>query len=455
MSVSELLCLFVVIFISLLIIIAMFIKAKKLYRKAYYDDVTSLHNRVFFREEAQRILTKNKNQKYALIITNIAHFRTIYGCYGPSLGDFILRFFSEKLLAITPQNVLLARAKEDKFQILLPYKTRGEIIEYLELLAKEIHSFKSEDVPTKLYIRCGVGLLDGEIDDYFKMQSYVELARKEAIKRGTVYHFFDTEMADKLRREKDFSDIMETALENREFKVYYQAKYDTYTNKVIGAEALVRWDSVIRGFKKPDEFIPVFEKNGFIIELDFFVLEEVCKMLRQQLDSGATPVPISVNQSRVHLLKDNYCQRMRDMIKKYDLPAGLVELEITETVSIDMQKACNTMMELKTMGYNLSIDDFGNGYSSFPILFNVPIDTLKIDKDFISKPGNIKTREILLRMIVAMSHELNLTLVCEGVEKKEQVEFLQANGCKNVQGYLYARPVPQEDFLKGNFLKFS
>lgn len=436
--------------ILLLIAVGIYVIVK-LYRKAYYDDVTVLHNRVYFREKAKKILKKKNKQDYALIVSNIVHFRTIYGCYGPEIGDLILRFFAKKLLSINP-NILLCRAKEDKFQILLPYKSQRDISNYLERLSREVHTFHSEEVPTKLYIRCGVGLIDGTLINFHKMLSFVELARKEAIKRGEIYYIFDQAMADFLHKEKDFTDIFEISLRNNEFKLYYQAKYDIVENKVIGAEALIRWNCSSYGFMRPDEFIPVFERNGFIIDIDYFVLEEVCKMLRSQIDAGKEPVPISVNQSRLHLLHDDYCQRMAAMIEKYKIPPKLIELEITETVYMDLKRVAPTLIELKKMGYMLAIDDFGNGYSSFPLLFNVPIDSLKIDKDFISSPGNIRAREILLKMIVEISKELKLNLVCEGVENKSQVDFLLANGCKNVQGYLYAKPVPQEDFLNQRYL---
>lgn len=445
----------IVIVAAFFVLIFYFLRRlKELYKKAYIDDVTGLYNRVYFHDEVQKILEKNPNQKYALMATNIVHFRTIYGSYGPELGNVILKFFAEKAVSIR-NDVLVARAKEDKYQILLPYETKQEIIDYIEKLSQLVHTFSSETVPTKLYIRCGVGLMDGQTDvSFFRMLSYVELARKEAINRACTYYFFDTEMGERLRREKEFSDIMESALQNGEFKVYYQAKHDIVENTVIGAEALVRWDSSVKGFMKPDEFIPVFERNGFVIDLDFYVLEEVCKMLRSQLDCGKRAVPVSVNQSRMHFLHDDYCERMRQVLLKYSLPPGLIELEITETAYMNMSGSKEKLIELKNMGYQLSIDDFGNGYSSFPLLFNVPIDTLKIDKDFLFSAGNRTTREILLKMIVEMSKEMNLSIICEGVEKEEQVDFLLSNGCKNVQGYLYARPVPESDYLDGNYLKF-
>lgn len=423
----------------------------KFYRKAFFDSVTNLYNQVYFREKTLKLLKKNTEKKYSLIATNIAHFRTIYGSYGPRLGNIILRYFA-KCVSLIRKDALVARAKEDKFQILLSYKTKDEIIDFLEKLSVEVHKFHSDEMSTKLFIRCGVGLLDGKVD-FYNMLSYVELARKEAIKHGIVYYFFNDEMAQKLHKEKEFSDLMEGALSKGEFKVYYQPKYDILTNQVIGAEALVRWASSKFGFLRPDEFIPIFEQNGFIVEIDFFVLEEVCKMLRKELDEGRKPKPVSVNQSRMHLSQPNYIERMQKILEKYNLPKGLVELELTETVHMDLRKACKTMIELKKLGYMLSIDDFGNGYSSFPILFNVPIDTLKIDKDFLYSVGNLKIKEVLLKMVVEMTKELKLNLICEGVERPEHVQFLLANNCRNAQGNFYSSPVSQEDYLKESYLK--
>ena len=195
-------------------------------------------------------------------------------------------------------------------------------------------------------------------------------------------------MENKIIKEKEIEENMEKALDEREFIVYYQPKVDIKTEKIIGAEALVRWISKKNGFMNPGEFIPIFEREGFIIELDFFILEEVFKLIKEWLDNGKDPITISVNQSRVHLSNPFYIERLENLIKKYEIPTKYVELELTESLFMEIDTAIDTVNKLKGLGFSISIDDFGSGFSSLNMLKSIPIDVVKIDREFLNESEN-------------------------------------------------------------------
>ena len=198
----------------------------------------------------------------------------------------------------------------------------------------------------------------------------------------------------------------------------------------------------------PGEFVPLFESNGFILELDFYCMEQVYKMLRARLDAGQKAVRVSINQSRMHFGQKNYIARLNALREKYQIPNELIELELTESIFADMQDISRGVEELKANGYHLSVDDFGSGYSSLNMIKEIPIDTLKIDRDFLSDDEQESGRyQKVIRKVVELAKELNMSIICEGVEKEEQADFLQSVGCMYAQGFLYAKPMPEQDFL--------
>ena len=210
----------------------------------------------------------------------------------------------------------------------------------------------------------------------------------------------------------------------------------------------MRWNSPGRGVLSPIEFIPIFEKNGFVMQLDFYVLKHVCATQRHLLEAGVRPLPVSVNQSRTHINDPQYVEKLRRLISEYRLPSGLLELELTEYLFMENESVVGTLHKIKDMGLLLSIDDFGSGYSSLNLLRDIPIDYLKIDKGFLRELQlSDKTKAILTR-IIQMANDLRITPVCEGVETREQAELLKNMGCLLCQGYLYARPMPEKEYLK-------
>ena len=263
---------------------------------------------------------------------------------------------------------------------------------------------------------------------------------------GKYVAVYDDSMRLSLLREQRILDEMETALEKKQFQVYYQPKHDTRNGDVSGAEALVRWIHPEFGFMSPGEFIPLFEKNGFITELDLYVWEEVCKTMAFWKKKGLPPISVSVNLSRADFGKYHLAQKIQDLADKYEIPHELLHLEVTESAYTDnAEQIIHVVDELREMGFKIEMDDFGAGYSSLNMLNELSIDVLKLDMRFVQTKSFTRNKSIL-RFIISLSKWMNLITVAEGAETKEQVDELRSLGCDYVQGYYYAKPMSEEKF---------
>ncbi|HGZ2699170.1 TPA: putative bifunctional diguanylate cyclase/phosphodiesterase, partial [Clostridioides difficile] len=279
---------------------------------------------------------------------------------------------------------------------------------------------------------------------------------RKTIKGGhkNSFAFYDKEMHKKILKEKEIENSMVDALNNGEFIVYFQPKYSLSDYQIIGAEALVRWDNPQKGLIPPIEFIPVFERNGFIVNIDFYVFEEVCKKIREWMDEGQKVVPISVNLSRMHFVNSNFIEEFKLIVDKYKIPTRLIELELTETAVLDnIEGLLDTMNNLKEKGFVISMDDFGTGYSSLNLLKELPVDILKLDRAFFTEKDESNNEKIVISNVIKMAKELKMKVISEGVETISQVEFLKQIGCDMVQGYLFSKPMPVKEFEKIAFKK--
>ena len=264
---------------------------------------------------------------------------------------------------------------------------------------------------------------------------------------------FDAKLEEILTTEHDIENRMIDALKNNEFKAWYQAKYDLKTRKIIGAEALVRWISPELGFMPPGKFIPLFEQNGFVIQVDYYILEKTCQLQRLRLNAGKEVVPISVNQSRLHMTEDGYLDKMRAIVEKYNLPPNLIELEITETMFGDFDKkdrrqnAERIINGLKELGFTISVDDFGAGYSSFSLLSSLPMDIMKIDRSVLTGADSSQKMRQILGKVIELGKSLGMSVICEGIETPEEEKLLLSLGCRYGQGFYNAKPMPVDDFI--------
>ena len=305
---------------------------------------------------------------------------------------------------------------------------------------------------TKIVLHTRAGITHYEKD--FSVQQAIDRALI-ACHQDANYEvkIFDDKLQETLTLNHDIEGRMEQALIDGEFQTWYQPKYDIRTRKIVGAEALVRWISPDLGFMPPGKFIPLFERNGFVIQVDYYLLEQTCKLQRERLDAGKEVVPISVNQSRLHMTEEGYLEKLQMIVDTYELPAGLIELEITETMFGDFDaksgqdNAAYIVGELHKMGFGVSVDDFGSGYSSFMLLGSLPFDVMKIDRSLLTGADKSQRMREILGNVINLGHALKMKVLCEGIETREEEELLLELGCHIGQGFLNAKPMPVADFV--------
>ena len=416
---------------------------------AYTDEVTKGKNLNFFTKEAMILLEVNQELPYIIQRFDIANFRYLNEAYGHLRADEILKACIDIYQEIYSERELCVRMDSDQFLTLTI--NDNDVAERRKQYCERLNEYAQQGgITYPIQLRFGIYQIrkqDREID---VMIDRANVARKSIAesKTETIAYYTDSLMHDMRKLDKIESD-MQNALETGEFKVFLQAKWDIVNDHVAGAEALVRWIKPDGNMVFPDEFIPVFEQNGFIEKLDFYMLETVCKRMEQVLKDGGTIYPVSVNQSRVLLHSPDYVDRIQGIFDKYQIPRQCVELEVTETSLADSREhMIGVLKQLKQEEVQLAMDDFGSGYSSLNLLKDMPFDVLKIDREFFSESLTSESSTLILQKIIEMADGLGMEVICEGVENEKQVELLRKIGCKRVQGYYYARPVPMEEYVK-------
>lgn len=426
-----------------------------IYQLAYSDSLTGLPNKNQFLEEASACIQESHD--FALVHLNINNFKFFNELMGFDMGDRLLRHITKEIKNCVYDGECYCRDFSDHFCLLLSFSNKELLQKRLNDLLEHISLFsKSENIDYSIVCCCGVKIIDEETkkSDIHTLldKAYMALdGTKELHKNSIVY--FDEALHKETVKKNNILNHMNQALENREFVPYLQPKVNLSTGKLAGAEALVRWvDKTEKPIYYPDEFIPLFEENGFIIQLDLYILEEICKKLRRWINAGYTPVPISVNQSRILFYQSDYLDNLTSILKRYAISPSLIILEITETIATENQFMLeNRIQELHKLGFAVSMDDFGSGYSSLNTLNELSIDELKIDRIFLSgteKPDTHTKRHIIIHSILQLSRELLISTVAEGIETKEQMEFLKESGCNIGQGYYFSKPIPVKEFEK-------
>lgn len=432
---------------------------EQLKKLAYYDSLSGIRNKEKFKKDSIYILHNYYKDNFYLVQLDVNKFKYINEMFGYAEGNKILVHIANVLKHNINKYELCARMDNDHFILLLSCNTDTDLLNRLSKINNEICNLSTSN-SSKYKIVMSSGIYKINInDDRQKIDLLIDRAniaaktKKEKYEHS--YSFFNEDTRNRLYREKKLEDNMNKALEKGEFVVYYQPKYSLNDgNEIEGAEALIRWNNPDMGFISPVDFIPLFERNGFIVNIDMFVFEEVCKTLRKWLNKGYNPVPISVNISRVHLHRDNFIENITELINKYNISPKFIELELTESVVFDnLNILIDIIKRLKKIGFLISMDDFGSGYSSLNLLKDLPFDILKLDRGFLIETTDTKRGKMIISKIVEMSKAINIKVICEGVETNEQVEFLKEIGCDKVQGYLFARPMVLSEFEK--LLKFS
>lgn len=423
------------------------------------DSLTNAYNLAPFTNEASKLVQAHPENQYAIAYIDIDKFNYINETYGYQEGDYVLISFANAIESILHEDEIFARVNSDRFVVLIaipPGKNYQEalsrrLLHELDGKMKEIPRCGSDSDFHRIYLVIGVNMVDRN-DNMTLNIDRANIARKNiVIHHKSKMEYFDEKANSELTHQLEVEEVMEKALENEEFVVYYQPKFDLEKNTLCAAEALIRWQRPEIGLVPPNEFIPIFENNGFIIEVDYYVYEHVCKKLRELMDNDLPVVPVSVNFSRVHISDPHFIERLTAPIERYQIPTSLLVIELTESALVEEKEGIvllSLLNKIHDCGFQLSMDDFGSGMSSLNLLRTMPFDELKLDKDFFQEGSTNLRERIVIRNIVRMAAELDMTVVSEGVETEEQAAFLREIYCQVGQGYLFDRPLPESVFIE-------
>ena len=427
---------------------------KKIAEASYKDMITGYGNFEKFKINAQKILNENKDTNFALSYFNIKSFKYINEAYGYSVGDMTLKTVADIFNKYIGENEAFSRVINDTFIVLMQYPDNAYFMRTFESIKNEVHD-ACKLIQDKFSIDFITGIL--LIDDNMRSYDIMHLVDRAIMtekaideKSGISYAYYDDEYHKRIIDAAQIENSMYDALKNGEFCAYAQPKYDIVTNKLIGGELLVRWLSPTRGFLEPSSFIPTFEKNGFIYNIDFFMLEEACKSIRKYLDEDVEALPFSVNLSRATISHKDLLTRIQNTVDKYYIPHHYIEFEITESIFAEQyDEMINVLKRLKDMDFLINMDDFGSGYSSLTLLKDLPVDIIKLDHDFLSRSAANDERSVtILQGIIDMAHAMDIRIVSEGIETDEQLDMLRSINCEIGQGFLFAKPMPIDDYDK-------
>lgn len=410
------------------------------------DSMTGLPNASGFRSFVNRLNVSGEISEYSAFYLNLVNFELVNKEYGKLEADRVIVRYAKLLLSYVDEDECAARLSGDNF-ILMVHRDKAERV--LKLTDGVEISVFTDGIEEKIVLQAIAGCLDiedSEIDSESILGRCSVAFNTAKNEKRLPYMYSTQEMYSKAVRQKKILSIFAEALEKGEFRPYYQPKVNTETNTLTGAEALVRWLRDGR-LMSPGEFIPVLETNDSVCVLDFYIFEQVCRDIRRWIDDGIEPVRISTNFSRRNLSDPNFSARIKKTLDYYDIPKKYIEVELTETVSEqENDRLSRFIKEMHSEDIAMAIDDFGTGYSSLSVLRDLPADVLKLDKSFIDGHIDTKRDSVVVSNVAKMAKELNMSVITEGVEKWDQVEFLKSVNINMVQGYLFDKPMPKEDF---------
>lgn len=418
---------------------------EKMRYQTKYDALTGLYNKNTFFRKTQKLLGDNKNTEYTLIRLDIERFKVINDLFGMMEGNRLLKYLADLVQQICEEGCTFGRLEADNFVICMPVGNKEEVLKVVEEIGEGARNY---NLNFEIIINIGVYAVTDKSTPVDLMCDRAKMALN-TIKGNYMksYAVYDEILRETMLREQVIVNEMDGALEEGQFSIYMQPKYDLNTEQLIGAESLVRWLHPAKGMISPGVFIDIFEKNGFIIKLDHYVWEKTCIFLKECQDQDIEQKPVSVNISRMNLYNPELANELEGLVEKYKLNPKLLELEITESAYMENPMYLLTAMEqLQNKGFVILMDDFGSGYSSLNMLRNVPVDILKVDMNFLQGEDKYGRGRSILKSIVNMSKDIDVPTLIEGVETKEQVEFLRDIGCSQVQGYYYAKPMPLKEY---------
>jgi diguanylate cyclase (GGDEF)-like protein len=424
---------------------------KNLDYQAHHDYLTALPNRIKFQKEIQNIVkNKQKNSNnLAILFIDLDHFKNINDSFGHDIGDQVIKITANRIRQCIRKDDSLARFGGDEFVVLIDnYEDKND----LEAVAENIISCISKPVLIEnmtMFVSCSIGISmhQDETDSYHDFIKYADTAMYKAKERGrNNYQFYTSDMTEVAFERVLMETSMRFALEKEEFVVHYQPQIDGRSNKIIGMEALVRWNHEKMGLLSPATFIPLAEETGLIITLDQWVMKTGMTQMREWYEAGLNPGRLSLNLSMKQLQQEDFINIVKNILNETGCKAEWIEFEITEShIMNNVIEAIKTLESIKSLGISIAIDDFGTGYSSLSYLKKLPVDKLKIDRSFIMDIPDNKEDAAITNAIIDIAKNLNLEVIAEGVETKQQKEYLLQSGCSLIQGYIDYKPMPAKD----------
>lgn len=426
------------------------VEQKELYKMARTDSLSGLANRNALNEHLKRMIAgASRSQKeFAYLFLDLDNFKTVNDALGHHIGDELLQSIATTISGVLSENDFVARVGGDEFVIVLEdYNSITELTHIIERIQNRLSiTWVVQTHPINITSSVGVAFYPKDGTDIISLMQHSDIAMYEAKKKGRAqYHFFTEQLNTEVKKSIALDKAMRRALQHDEYELYYQPKVDVETGEVVGAEALIRWITRTDGIIPPNDFIPLAEENGFIVELGLWIMREA--MLQQKRwKAKGIDISISINVAAQQLTDDHFESKFKSILQETGADASKIDFEITEYLFLDQtSNNLNTLKMIHDHGITISLDDFGTGYSSLSYLKKFPIDNLKIDKTFVD---DYETSEggVFLETIVKMGQTLDMTVIAEGVETKEQALYLKNVGCQLCQGYYFSKPLPVDDF---------
>ncbi|MEG0361355.1 MAG: GGDEF domain-containing phosphodiesterase [Longicatena sp.] len=405
-----------------------------------------------FYVRARKLIDKSTKEhiKYYLVSFDFDNFNYINDLFSYETGDLVLTKMMEHFSLHLQNDEIFSRFHADHFTFLLKRTTQKAMMKRFATIT-DLKDIMIDILPIHYSLVSSSGIVC-VCDDKESVASYLDkanFARKLA--KGTQVNeilFYDNKMEEEIKWRKAITLMMESALINNEFKMYLQPKLLINTNQIIGSEALVRWENPKLGMIFPDRFIPIFEQNGFIKQIDFYMLEQACIFIDNSIENGIVPLPISVNFSKVHVYNKGFVPHIYEIVHQHNIDPEMIEIEFTENVYLqDFEEIVKITKALKELGFKVALDDFGSAYSSLNCLKELAIDVIKIDKAFLSTSANSERGRLIITKVVELIKSLHMISVMEGVETQEQLDFLKDMGCDIGQGYLYSKAISANEYI--------
>lgn len=425
--------------------------AEDIQKASYIDPLTKINNLQGFEHSANAILQKAYDQHYVLIKFGIRDFRFVNRKFSYQTGDKVLKNIAKNLQRTLAEYETCGRMEKDVFAILCRYENEEQLENRLERIRRQLIDPETmKELGMEIHLNAGLYMIKDNHKEYIKDMTDKALMAMQSISKtlsGSHYVYYEDGMMNRQYYKSKILEDAPAAMQEDEFQLYIQPQFDIHSLEIVSGEALTRWKLKNGSLRMPDDFVPVFEEYGMILSLDFYMLEKVCQYLRMWMDRNIRIVPISINQSRLHINEKSYLKDFCSVVDKYEIPHHYIAFELTESAFVESsERMMQLANELHKKGFQLAIDDFGTGYASLNLLSVVSADILKIDRSLLIDCHTNPRAKIIMEKIIELAHQMDMTVICEGIETREQLNFVKSAGCDIGQGYLIGKPVHANDF---------